>query len=438
MQTGRFVLGGAVLLLAALAPARAGVYLPDDPRSYPLPTSSEIYYRQLVDLQKVRARDRGEEMILGQLGNLTAPCVQPWSAAMYPYRTDREVEERSTSVAGKMRTELARLEILDRDRKLSLDERIKLGGYYALMYHPRALGFLHSTLELVPNNFMVLANLATVYLNREEFDLARRYQSQVLDGWPRLYPGWSGKRLRWHRRVEQLTLKLIELRQAAKANPQKQVEGRFGRAGIALDDLFPGVKFIVPGRPFRPGEMDSRMREKLPPDALELVEQLLFSMPHDIPLQALLAELFNANGDIRETALLFVKLDPTKFEGQIINPFTIAVNEAARFAREFTPEMRDELMFSLGMPGSVLAQDVARVALALRRDEAFPSLPNTPVGATEPKARAAESTESTDSTSWLPDWRTLATGFVAGLIVGVLLLLQFRQGRRPTVPRRAT
>jgi hypothetical protein len=265
----------------------------------------------------------------------------------------------------------------------------------------------------------VTASLATVYFGRPDtYDVAIRFQTLTLDNWPRIYPGWSNERLRWYRRVEYLTLELMEKRkrdrQKGRAGPDGF--GGFGRADEKLDDLFPGVRYIGPGGKYRAGEMDSRMRDKLSPDALAVVEQILFSMPNDLHLQWQLAELFNAEGEVWRAHHLLNKLFQVPFNGEGLRQHMLVLEGPAKFEMDFKPEMRHRLLFDLAMPGSRFAQEVARGAWEAN---AAPDLrlDAQPV----PKETGPDS-------SWLPEWKTLAiVGFPCGVVLGMLLLSQFRQ-----------
>jgi hypothetical protein len=401
MRTGKLFLVSLLVLLAGVSSLRAGVYFPADPRPWPLPRSADDYYSQLLDLQTADTRVKGTPLILG----------------------------------AKVLAEKERLETVG---NLSLEDRINLGGCYALIAHRKAESMLSSALARAPNNFMVTASLATVYLTRSPPDLeaALRFQTMTLDNWPRVYPGWSSERLRWYRRVELLTLEMIKARLAEKANPRKLAEGRFGRGGPVPEDLFPGVKFIVPGRPFVPGQLDTRMRDKLPADALPLVEQLLFSMPQDHSLLALLAELFNAQGEIVLAYRVFNKLDPYQHQNQGgMSPFTIALRARVKILEEFIP-LREELLLSMAMPGAALAQEMGRSAVLWHRSETEKP-PNIQESLPPRQASPQSSTDQPSNSSWLPDWRPLVVGLAAGFVSGMLVLLQLQQlfrRKRPAPP----
>lgn len=419
MRTGRVVIASMAWLLTVIAPLRAGVYFPADPRPWPLPEPGR-YYPYLLELQGAAVNDRGERMVVGLLGSLTAPYAQALHPATLQYDVESEVASLSNSLGGRMRTEVARLETREKAGRLTLEDRINLGGYYALIANPRAESVLSSALTLSPNNFMVTASLATVYLGRgDSYDVAIRFQMLTLDNWPRVYPGWSSERLRWHRRVELLTLDLMQKRKRDRQQPRRPPDGGFGRTGEVLDDLFPGVRFVGPGT-YRPGEIAPRLYDKLPPDAVAVVGQILMSVPHDPHLQWLLAELFNAHGEVYRAHHLLYKLDQARFHGEGLRQHMLILEGPAKVEMAFKPEMRQRLLFELALPGARFASEAGSGAWEASRIEVIPPFKENPT----PK-------DTVDDISWLPSWKTLAVvGFPAGLFLGMLIVLQLRQIRR--------
>jgi hypothetical protein len=64
------------------------------------------------------------------------------------------------------------------------------------------------------------------------------------------------------------------------------------------DDLFP-VRFVNAAGQYQPGVLAPTEREKLPADAIAVVQQLLLWSPNDTRLYWLLGELYVATGDVR-------------------------------------------------------------------------------------------------------------------------------------------
>jgi hypothetical protein len=64
-----------------------------------------------------------------------------------------------------------------------------------------------------------------------------------------------------------------------------------------VDDLF-DVRFVGDSGQYKAGNLAADQREKLPSDALAIVQQLLIWLPDDTRLYWLMGELLNAQGDL--------------------------------------------------------------------------------------------------------------------------------------------
>jgi hypothetical protein len=265
-------------LSLACCPARAGLYLP-----------AKLYTSQGREAPKL---GKGEVFVGG-----------PWPLAPTPERYYRFQLQDSRNVGSKepgavegpLRVRVRNLvkELEGKGSSLTLEETITLGGCY-LLQDPtkvdRAVTLLVKAAETERGNFLVLANLASAYLLKRDYDPAGYWQQRVVLNFPRKYPGWTAEQLLFYKRAEQFQLKLIKSR--AAESPQKRQAG-------GLDNLFQGVRFVGPEGKYLPGETDEKMTALLPPDALPLAEQLLLWMPHDERLLWLFAELVNAQGDVK-------------------------------------------------------------------------------------------------------------------------------------------
>jgi tetratricopeptide (TPR) repeat protein len=381
----------------------------------------------------VATRDRGEHEVVGLLSSPTTPFAQPLGVAAQLHYLLAEMPKKTQSFPGMMRTEIARLEALEKAQQLTPADRIDLAAYHILLRDLfRAERLLSAALTLEPDNFMVLANLATCYFVMEDYPTAIRFQSRALAAWPQMQPGWTTQRLRWYRRVELATLDLMQKRMKEKARPR----GRgFGVTEIKLDDLFPGVKFVGADGHYAAGSIDMRMYDKLPSDALALVEQLLLSVPHDRRLQWLLAELLNAQGEVIPARHSINALVELGFPGEKLREHRRILNDANPVSVEkyFTPGKMHEVLYALSprcglqSPGGAIAYEFGRTgALLHERSQNIPELGNN-FGSPSPDKQPAAPPES-DDLSWLPKWKTLAiVGFPCGVVLGMLLLSQFRQ-----------
>jgi tetratricopeptide (TPR) repeat protein len=298
--------------------------------------------------------------------------------------------------AAKVIKEIDTLESKRKAGELSPEDGALLGGYYLLrLKADQALGVLTEVEKRSPTNFIVLGHLALAYQMRREPTRAVSYQRKVLANWPREHAGWTAEQLRWYRRVEIQLLNLLQ---------QRERETLLGRAQETPEELFPGFRFVAPSGKYEAGALDINMKAKLPMDAMPLVQQLLMCIPLDSRLFWAYAEILNAQGEVAIASTILDK----------------------------------DLMYNRGYRPAQLRAHRNVLREALEKDPRFkPSekgpveLPITPGG----QPQATNSTDSTDDKGWLPNVRDLGVGFISGLVVGVLLLFQFRQfRRRPVTP----
>ena len=154
-----------------------------------------------------------------------------------------------------------KLEQLKKSRELSADELADLGALHMrLGQAEKAVGILRAANRRHPEHFRIAANLGSAW--QQTGDLAQA--TAALEEAVRLAP-------KQHRPVEELHLKLVRAR--AK---EKKGESR-------LDDLFGG----------------DFAKDKLPANALALVQELALILPFDARLLWQLAEIANAHGDVR-------------------------------------------------------------------------------------------------------------------------------------------
>src|SRR5262249_14960861 len=158
-----------------------------------------------------------------------------------------------------------------------LEERIDLSACYLRL--DKASAALR-VLEAVPQeqrNFLVLANLATAYQRSGLLERAIPLLEQALKVWPASWPGVTPEQLRWYRRAERYHLTLL------KARYQQQLR-QPGKEADTLDALFPRVRFVGRSGRYEAGELAPEQWDELPPDALQLVTQLVLWLPFDNPL----------------------------------------------------------------------------------------------------------------------------------------------------------
>lgn len=357
----RWLLGGVLCLLAAASSARAGLYIPAEPAPWPLPARPAEFRQKHGEYLSVSSSE---------------PSVR-----------ERDFPKR-------VREQIARLEKGHSEGKLSVDDAINLSGYYLLQSnrgaYDKAISVLTPVLQKQPKNFMVLANLANAYQGIGEFRRAADLQAQVLANWPTNHPAWTWEQLWWYRRAEKYYLTLLESRNREQLLNQPQ---------NGLDHLFPGMPFADDPTKYLIGESTFKVRDRLPPDVLTIVEQLLLWMPQDRRLLWMFAEVLNARGDVRLAWPIFTEIvkggNPNRLFRDHWRAYRRVVDTDPRFK-----EPKQEL--SGGLPTR-------------------PGSATVPGSAPEPE---------TAQNTWMPDWRQLGVGFGSGLLVGMLLLLQIGQLRR--------
>jgi tetratricopeptide (TPR) repeat protein len=334
------------------------------------------------------------------------------------------------------------LEAAEARGTLGRDDAINLGAYYIRLGQPeKAVRLLEPRAR--EGHFLLLANLATAHeLSRSADgpDLALRYREQALAAWPSIYSGWTTWMLNSYRKAEQYHLKLLTLRQERA----RQAAGRPGP--LQLDNLFPRVRFGGPGGKYEVGGISPAQWGEVPPDASNVVMQLLLWLPFDDGLHWLLGELLNASGDVAGAAAMMKTVvekppDPANPQWAVNIPPELrehyqAVSAAAaareKFAQEVQtlqdPFLNPTLLWALAPRGSGLAGggEIAREASLAAIMKAYEPAPS-------PKAETQPAAPADPAKSWLPDWRALAVGFAAGAVVVWLLGYQIRQARRAKV-----
>ncbi len=157
-------------------------------------------------------------------------------------------------------------------------------------------------------SFVVLSHLSRIHQERMEWDEAFRKQfSAVYDyPFPSNFPQLSELQRKWYQRIEkEVYLPWIRSRlQDSNLSKQKLIDH--------IDPIFPlknftgsdksVLEFVGENGEYAVGTIASKQKEKLPEDAIAIVQQMVLWNPHDARLYWQLGELYNANGDI-EAAL---------------------------------------------------------------------------------------------------------------------------------------
>jgi tetratricopeptide (TPR) repeat protein len=390
-------LGLAALAVCLLRPVplKAGVYNPAEPMPGPSPTFGQ-YHRELTGLRSI---------------------------AFKQDRPEKDSPQRRHYLA-----RVSELEPRARAGDLGVEGRVSLSAYYLyLMDFEKAVEVLRQAEAREPQNFMVLANLATAHQLADRPERAISYLELALKHWPRVWAGWTARQLDWTRRGETAHLQLLRLRrQEALRQP-----GGPARSPERVDALFP-VQFGGADGTYEPGTLAWEQRSKLPPDAVAVVEQLLLWLPHDTRLYWLLGELLNADGQVVAAATVLDEVVNRGYSARELRQHRVVLLEAKRLVNHLEPWMQEgQLLWWLAPRGAAAAPGEALLSegcwvgtlAELRRGDA------APVAAAAGRAPEAKAAPAADS--WLPDPRQLVVvGSVTGLVVAALAYLQLREIRR--------
>jgi hypothetical protein len=187
----------------------------------------------------------------------------------------------ATPIRKHYEAEAAKLAKLSQERPLSADEAADLGALYLRLGETaRAVEVLRSAQRAHASHFHLAANLGTAW--QMQGDLRQAAVSLELAA--RLAPAKLQE-------AERLHLKLVRLR------------ARQPRDAQDLDDLF-GMQYVGPSGKFEPGRLAEKQRQRLPNDAVALVQQLALWLPADGRLLWQLGELAGANGDVATAAAI--------------------------------------------------------------------------------------------------------------------------------------
>jgi tetratricopeptide (TPR) repeat protein len=370
---GRIGLLGLAMILCAATDASAGLYNTAEPEEGKLGRNNfELVFRDT----------------LLHLRSIGIPNIQVDNALRKRYRLQAELAARANTANLTTEQKLNLSAVLLRCKKA--DEAVNLLA---------PLG------RKEPDNFLVQSNLATAYHQIGQEQRAIDTLRQALASWPKHFgevpeplrtalrlSGWHEGAFDFYRRVEGYQLALFELR--AKEGVNKK-----GGAFTTVDALFDDgkkppspVKFVGESGKFEPGKLARAEQDKLPKDAIDIVQQLLVWQPEDVRLYWLLGELYNAQGgpkNIRAARMIFDELGG--FGGLGVR------------AEELADHRRQLLNYDVPEEIQATPKEMAEKLDIIEKGK---------------KARSPI------------DWQTLGVGFGVGLLVAVFGMWQIREVRR--------
>jgi len=413
MPKGCKILVLGLLTLVAAAPAHAGVYSTREPKWQ----VSGDYFRKF------------QEQCLTPLKQLASPqAEQPWQKYL----------------------DLAAVGLLDakdppkrgQPDPLKPEERLDLAACLLRIRYPgkqmpeKAIAILNAAIDRDKDNFLIMSTLGTANQVTGEYQRADVWLTEGLHYWAKPFDQlspkhkaflmdtmkWNATDFAWFGKCEKYQRDLVRLRmRELKKGPLT-----FTKALERLDPLFPdqSLRFVGESGKFEPGRIAKTESDKLPPDAIEVVEQLLIWMPDDLRLYWLLGELLNARGDVEDAKIVFLEFlgkfsQMPEFQGMwsidpktgqpIVTPMTLLPKFVERF-----PEVGGHLQALLNYvppPPHVAEADLV------------PKTADTPKPASPKK-------DETLVASMKVDWQALGVGLGAGVLVGFLLAWRLRDHLR--------
>jgi tetratricopeptide (TPR) repeat protein len=299
----------------------------------------------------------------------------------------------------------------------ALDQKLNYTNVLIRRNKPdEAVQYLLRMVDEFPDHFLVLSHCASAHFlgSREFHPKAAFYMKKALKQWPKTWDdlkehdqrflenfGWDRKDFEDYRLYETYFERLILHR-----NDEEKKLARKEAVPVVVDPIFVDVN----GKPlrfgneqgeFEPGQLAQAEKDKLPRNAVEVVEQLLMWKPHDDRLLWLLGEAFNAsavqetvqktkNELIRSAAAIFKSLDTKSFKQGLDFPGKAEIARRHEKLAEFVGKMSGPDLPDLKLPDDQPKNDFTR--------DQF--------------------------------WRAIGVSFITGLAVGIFALWQWQEVRR--------
>jgi hypothetical protein len=278
----RFLGAASAIVIIATGVSRAGLYIPDDPGT--LPVNNGKVEALPYELFRLRLHD-----LLG-----IAVPTEPTTDYRKQYVKKRD-------------------ELLAKGTKnLSVSEAIALSGYFVrLQQTNEAMELLQSIRPRARENFELESHLALLAHLFSEPN-ATHYQLMVSKTRLKELPGMSPERVAWSLKAEKALSTVFASRAQERRDNGNRPETN------KIDALFP-VQFVGESGQYEAGKIAEAEKAKIPADAIATVQQLLFWLPNDSRLYWLLAELYNAAGDLDSAAIIFDEcIDSRRFQPELL------------------------------------------------------------------------------------------------------------------------
>lgn len=313
-----------------------------------------------------------------------------------------------------------RLEIAQDFGPFSTSDLVSLSACY--LYLGRPTDAIRLLQRGDRTHFLVRANLATAYFLIGHYDLAHRYQSQLLRDWPQVAASWSSDDLVRCRVAERAFERLI----VHRADEMRRGVNR----DLPLDPIFPGFVVESPDGDYEAGVLSPTVRDRLPSDAALTLLQLLLWLPADQRLYWQMGEMLAALGQVELGSVFLEDLVNAGLDFKGLRRHRKVLKEAAEALRilKLAPNavfLRGSIVLvgpsalPPGISGHVWAGSAFTAPIvvnAFQRDE--DAAPTTVL------------VESVPSPTLPFNWRHIAVSFAFGFLVAALLGFQLQEWRR--------
>jgi tetratricopeptide (TPR) repeat protein len=423
MKNGCIFVALGLMACILAAPAQAGVYSTIEPKW----ELSSDYFRKFQ-----------EQWI--QLKQLATPQAElPWQKSV-------NLTANLAMLIAKEPPSRGQPDPLKPEDRLDLAACLMRIRYPGKQMPEKAIQHLNAAMDRDRDNFLVMSTLGTAYQMTGDYSRANdnlseanlRYWSKPFDelsaksqAFLKQTLQWTSKDFAWFAKCEKYQRQLVRLRlRELKTGPLTMTEALEHLDPIFDDPGKPPLRFVGESGNFEIGKMAAAEKAKLPPDAIEIVEQLLIWLPDDIRLTWQLGELLNAGGD-RDGAKIVYQ--------EILDKFAQA--QSRGFAN-IDPKTGQPQIDSMSFLPKLLQKHPEvgnRVKAVIESVAAPPGDLELPVDAKPlqtPKTAVAKPVEPPVAQLQL-DWQTLGVGLGGGAIAGFLLAWRLRDvlRRRQTISR---